>query len=273
MEILIRDTPAEVATAAADIVAAYVRKKNQNPDRSCVLGLATGSTPVATYQELIRRHREEGLSFAGLTAFCLDEYIGLPREHRESYYRFIRDNFTAHIDIADDAVNSPDGMDPQPWKAAERYDAAIKAAGGIDVQILGIGSNGHIGFNEPGSPLRGRTRVETLHPQTIRDNARFFQDDVEDVPTHAITQGLGTILDSDHLVLLATGESKAYAVHSLVEGPITTSIPASMLQLADKATVIVDESAASMLREREYYRHREELRPSWMGPDMRPIED
>lgn len=270
MEILIRDTPEEVALAAADIVSAYVRRAL--PGAGCVLGLATGSTPVATYQELIRRHREEGLSFAGLTAFCLDEYIGLPREHQESYFRFIRDNFTAHIDI-DDAVFSPDGMDPQPWKAAQRYDEAIREAGGIDVQILGIGSNGHIGFNEPGSPLRGRTRVETLHPQTIRDNARFFENDVEDVPTHAITQGLGTILDADHLVLLATGENKAYAVHSLVEGPITTSIPASMLQLADKATVIVDESAASMLREREYYRHREELRPSWLGPDMRPIED
>lgn len=265
MEILIRDTTEEVALAAADIVEAYVRRKE-------VIGLATGSTPVATYRELIRRHREEGLDFSEIEAFCLDEYIGVPREHEQSYYRFIRDEFTSQVNFRDEAVHSPDGMDPQPWKAAQRYDQAIKAAGGISVQILGIGVNGHIGFNEPASPMQARTRVETLHPQTIKDNARFFDSD-EEVPTHAITQGLGTILESEHALLLATGYGKAPAVQGLVEGPITTSVPASILQFHDNSTVIVDQEAASMLTNVEYYRMREHNRPPWKGVDGRPIEN
>lgn len=262
MEIIIRETPAEVAVAAADIVETHVR-------RGKAIGLATGSTPLGLYRELIRRHREEGLSFAGIEAFCLDEYIGLPRDHEQSYYRFIRDEFTSHVDFADAAVHSPDGMDPRPWAAAEDYEARIRAVGGVSVQVLGIGANGHIGFNEPVSPLRSRTRVETLHQQTVRDNARFF-DSVDEVPTHAITQGLGTIMDSAQPLLLATGANKAAAVAAMVEGPLSASCPASVLQLHDHATVIADADAASGLGDLEYYRHMESARPAWLGLDGRP---
>lgn len=262
MEILIRDTPEAVAQTAADIVATYVQP-------GAVIGLATGSTPVATYRELISRYNSGELSFSGVKAFCLDEYIGIPREHEQSYYRFIRDEFTAHVDFADDAVHSPDGLDPRPWEAAERYEQAIVSSGGIEIQILGIGTNGHIGFNEPASPLRARTRVEVLHPQTIADNSRFFNS-VEDVPTHAITQGLGTIQDAGHALVLATGAGKAQAVHDMVEGPITSHVPASSLQLHPHVTVLVDAQAASLLRDRAYYEHMEAHRPSWLGVDGRP---
>lgn len=264
MEIIVRDTPEQVAVAAADIVETHVR-------RGKPIGLATGSTPLKLYQELIRRHREEGLSFAGLEAFCLDEYIGLPRDHEQSYYRFIREEFTSHVDFDDASVHSPDGMDPRPWAAANRYETQIREVGGVSVQILGIGANGHIGFNEPVSPLRSRTRVETLHHQTVSDNARFF-DSIDEVPTHAITQGLGTILDSAQPVLLATGNKKAAAVAALVEGPLSAFCPASVLQLHDHATVIVDAEAASGLGDVDYYRHMENSRPSWLGLDGRPAD-
>lgn len=262
MDIIIRDTPTQVAVAAADIVETYVRRNE-------TIGLATGSTPLALYQELIRRHREEGLSFAAVDAFCLDEYIGLPREHEQSYYRFIRNEFTSHVDFEDSRVHSPDGMHERPWEAAQEYDQAIKDAGGVSVQILGIGANGHIGFNEPASPLRARTRVETLHQQTVRDNARFF-DSIEEVPTHAITQGLGTILDSEHPLLLATGANKASAVAAMVEGAVSAFCPASVLQLHDHATIILDSAAAAGLGDLDYYRHMEAARPEWLGVDGRP---
>lgn len=266
MEILIRESPEQVAVAAADIVETYLRRQ---PD--AVLGLATGSTPVATYTELIRRHREQGLSFAQSRAFCLDEYIGLPPEHEQSYHRFIRDNFTSHVDFVDSQVHSPEGMDPRPWEAADRYEAAISAAGGISIQILGIGVNGHVGFNEPASPLSARTRVETLHPQTVEDNARFF-DSVAEVPTYAITQGLGTILDAEHPVVLATGASKAEAVAAMVEGPLSAHWPASVLQMHKNVTVIVDRLAAGRLVDTDYYRRMEAARPSWLGLDGRPTD-
>ena len=264
MEILIRETPQEVALTAADIVSSYVRP-------GAVLGLATGSTPVATYRELIKRYESGELSFAGVSAFCLDEYIGIPREHEQSYYRFIRDEFTAHVDFDDSEVHSPDGLDPKPWEAANRYEEAIKASGGIELQILGIGTNGHIGFNEPASPFRARTRVEVLHPQTIADNSRFF-DSVDEVPTQAITQGLGTIQDSGHALVLATGEGKAQAVRDMVEGPLTSHVPASSLQMHPHVTVIVDAGAGSLLRDRDYYIHMEAHRPAWLGIDGRPIK-
>ncbi|AWB82622.1 glucosamine-6-phosphate deaminase [Corynebacterium yudongzhengii] len=264
MDILIRDTPDQVAQTAADIVEIYVR-------RGQTIGLATGSTPLGLYRELIRRHREEHLSFAGIDAFCLDEYIGLPADHEQSYHRFIRDNFTSQVDFADERVHSPDGMDPRPWVAAELYEKHIRDVGGISVQVLGVGTNGHIGFNEPASPLRARTRVETLHQQTLSDNARFFSSP-EEVPTHAITQGLGTILDARHPLLLATGEGKANAIAAMVEGPLSASCPASVLQLHDQVTVVVDKPAASQLADIDYYRHMESARPEWMGLDGLPVD-
>ncbi|AZA13824.1 glucosamine-6-phosphate deaminase [Corynebacterium choanae] len=256
MEVIIRHTADDVATVAADVFERYIRQGK-------TLGLATGSTPLALYTELIRRHREDDLSFADCKAFLLDEYVGLPRSHPQSYYRFIRDNFTDYVDIADELVQSPNGLAEDLTAAGNDYDAAIAAAGGIDIQLLGIGTDGHIGFNEPGSSLNSTTRLKTLHPQTIADNARFFDDDESQVPHHVLTQGLGTISRAGHLLLLATGEGKAQAIADTVEGPVTAYCPASILQLHNHATVIVDEAAASKLRGATYYRYAFDNKPQW----------
>ncbi|EGD56528.1 glucosamine-6-phosphate deaminase [Gordonia neofelifaecis] len=243
MEVVIVDRPEQVM---ADIIAEAVS------GGASTLGLATGSSPLATYTELIRRHREEGLSFAGVNAVLLDEYVGLPPTHPESYARFIRDNFTDHIDIGE--VHSPDGMAPDSKVAAEAYDALIAQVGPVDVQILGIGSNGHIGFNEPSSSLTSRTRIKTLTEKTRQDNARFF-DSFDEVPMHVITQGLGTICDAKRLALVATGEGKADAIAAAVEGPLAASCPASILQWHRHATVVIDPAAASKLADAEYYKY------------------
>lgn len=258
MEIIIQPTAQDVARVAADVYQQYVTQDG------AVLGLATGSTPEGMYRELIRRHEEEGLSFAGTEAFLLDEYVGLPKEHEESYYRTIRRVFTEHIDIDDSKVYSPNGVSDKPSEAAREYDALIKEHGGVDIQLLGIGSDGHIGFNEPGSSLQSRTRLKTLHPQTIKDNARFF-DSPEEVPVHVLTQGLGTISEAGHLLLLALGEGKADAVAATVEGPVSAFCPASVLQLHPHATVVMDEAAASKLKFAEYYRYAFEHKPTWQG--------
>lgn len=257
MEILIRDTPEAVAKTAADVFAAHVHP-------GAVLGLATGSTPVATYKELISRVKDGSLSFNGCQAFLLDEYVGLPKEHEQSYHSTIRREFTSHIDIADEDVHGPDGTNPDPHAAAADYEELLKNSGGVDIQILGVGTNGHIGFNEPSSSLNSHTRLKTLHPQTVADNARFF-DSEEDVPRHVLTQGLGTISRAKHLMLLATGEGKADAVHALVEGPLSAFCPASVLQWHEHATVICDEAAASKLVNTDYYRFAETHKPQWQG--------
>lgn len=247
MEIFIKDSATDVASHAARILADHVTAGD-------VIGLATGSTPLATYQELIKMHRAGEVSFAHTTAFLLDEYIGLPREHEQSYYRFIRDNFTSHIDIVDTQVHSPNGMAEDIHAEGPAYDAAIAAAGGVGCQLLGIGANGHIGFNEPASSLTAGTRIDTLHPQTIADNARFFDNDQSQVPVHVLTQGLGTISRARHLLLIATGANKAQAVRNMIEGPLSAHCPASILQLHQHATVIIDEPAAALLENADYYR-------------------
>ena len=257
MEVIICRDAAEVAHVAADVFEEYVRGP-----RPTTFGLATGSTPVALYRELIRRHKEEDLSFAGITVFLLDEYVGLPRDHKQSYYRTIRREFTEHVDLNDDEVHSPDGRADNPGDAARAYDESIKQAGGVDVQLLGIGTDGHIGCHEPGSSLASRTRIKTLHPQTIEDNARFF-DSPDDVPVHVLTQGLGTISEARHVVLLATGEGKAEAIAAAVEGPVSAFSPGSALQLHPHVTVIVDEEAASKLKFGKYYRFAYEHKPEW----------
>lgn len=246
MEIVILNDHVEVAQRAADILEAHVR-------RGANLGLATGSTPLSTYQELIRRHREEGLSFGGCHAFLLDEYVGLAADHEQSYRETIRREFTRLIDIPDARVHGPDGSAEDLQAASAAYEELLRQADGIDVQILGVGTDGHIGFNEPGSSLVSRTRMKSLHPQTVRDNARFFGSPAE-VPQLVLTQGLGTIVEAGHLVLLATGGQKAEAVAALVEGPLAAVCPASVLQWHPHATVLCDEAAAAQLKHQEYYR-------------------
>jgi glucosamine-6-phosphate deaminase len=258
MEIIILPTADDVARTAADAIEEQVRR---GPS---VLGLATGSTPLGTYQELIGRHRTGGLSFAQAQAFLLDEYVGLPAAHPQSYHSVIRDEFTISVDFAPDAVHGLDGMAEDPEAEAARYEGLIAAAGGVDIQILGIGTDGHVGFNEPMSSLGSRTRIKTLTRQTRQDNARFF-DSADDVPDHVLTQGLGTIREARHLLLLAMGEAKAEAIAAAVEGPVAAICPASALQLHPHVSVLVDESAASRLAHREYYTDTFGRKPAWQG--------
>lgn len=253
MEVLIVDSAEAAGTVVADVMAQHVRP-------GAVLGLATGSSPLPVYRELIDRHTRGELSFAGARAFTLDEYVGLPRSHAESYYSVIRRELADHLDL--DQVDGPDGEAADIPAEAARYEAAIADAGGVDVQLLGIGTDGHIGFNEPGSSLASRTRVKTLTQQTREDNARFF-DSVGDVPHHVLTQGLGTILDAGHLVMIATGAAKAAAVAAAVEGPVSAFCPASVLQLHPHVTFVVDEPAAAQLTLADYYRFAAANKPAW----------
>ena len=249
MEVIILDTELEVARAAADLIARLVA---HTP--TAVLGVATGSSPQGIYRELADRVDAGDLSFGRARAFALDEYVGLPRDHAQSYHSVIQHDVVGPLGFDPALVRVPDGLDPDTDASTARYEREIAEAGGVDLQILGIGSNGHIGFNEPTSSFASRTRIKTLAPQTRRDNARFFEN-VADVPAHCITQGLGTILDARHLVLVAQGRSKAAAIAHAVEGPVSSVWPGSLLQLHRHATVIVDEAAASELELGEYYRY------------------
>ncbi|HET6662814.1 MAG TPA: glucosamine-6-phosphate deaminase [Acidimicrobiales bacterium] len=251
--------PDEAGGLVGGAIAALVSRKPH-----AALGLATGSSPLAAYRDIAGRHAAGGLSLAGAGAFLLDEYVGLPAGHPQSYRSFVARELEAHVDFAPGAIRGPDVHADDLLAACDAYEAAIRAAGGVDLQLLGIGTDGHIGFNEPGSSLASRTRIKTLTDQTRRDNARFFGS-LDEVPRHVVTQGVGTILEARHLVLLAFGAPKAEAVAAAVEGPVTAMVPASALQLHPHATVVVDEAAASRLRLAEYYRETWSHKPSWQG--------
>lgn len=249
MRVAILSDAQEIARIAADRVEALAQRK---PD--FVLGLATGSSPLPLYAELIERHRAGRISFARARSFNLDEYVGLPRDHYEGYANFIHRNLIDHVDMPADLAQGPDGWCEDLHAGAAAYDAAIKEAGGIDLQVLGIGSDGHIGFNEPGGSLVSRTHVGVLTEQTRRDNARFFDGDIDAVPTHCVTQGLGTIMESREALMVVTGENKAEAVKELVEGGISQRWPATILQMHPNAIVLLDEAAASRLELADFYR-------------------
>ena len=229
-----------------------------------VLGLATGSSPLSVYRDLARRYAAGKLSLAGARAFLLDEYVGLASGHPQSYRSFLARELEAHVDFASAAVHGPDVHADDLLAACDAYEAAIVAAGGVDLQLLGIGTDGHIGFNEPGSSLASRTRIKTLTDQTRTDNARFFAS-LDEVPRHVVTQGVGTILEARHLVLLAFGAAKAVAVAAAVEGPVTAMVPGSALQLHPHVTVVIDEPAAARLRLADYYRETWIHKPPWQG--------
>jgi len=259
MEVVPLGSADEIAALAANTVEAVVRRRP-----NAVLGLATGSTPLPTYQELIKRHKAgTAPSYEAVTCFNLDEYVGLPDGHEQSYRATIARELTDGLDIAPSRVHGPDPSDPQT--AGERYEALIAESGGVDVQFLGIGSDGHLAFNEPGSSLASRTRIKTLTAQTRKDNARFFGDDAAEVPTHVLTQGIGTILQARHLLLIATGEGKAEAIAAAVEGPLSASCPGSALQLHPHVTVLLDPGASSQLRRLDYYREVYAAKPAWQG--------
>ena len=248
MLVIIRRDSRQVCAEAARIVAAAVRAKP-----TLVLGLATGSTPVGMYQELVRLHREDGLDFSRVTTFNLDEYLGLAAEHEQSYHYYMNEHLFRHINIAPENVHIPDGQVSGRYESyCESYERQIRAAGGIDLQVLGIGKNGHIGFNEPASSLASRTRVKTLTMETIAANRRLFRPE-DTMPDCAITMGIGTILQARRLLLLASGKAKDKAVAKAVEGPITASATASALQIHPDATVLLDRAAAGRLRNRAYY--------------------
>lgn len=257
MEVVIAPA-AELAVLAADIVERALAASSRP-----VLGLATGSSPLAVYDELARRHDEDGLSFDRALGFMLDEYVGLPADHPERYRNVIATSIADRVGWPAEAVHGPDGLADDLQAACAAYEDAIAAAGGVDVQLLGIGTDGHIGFNEPGSSLASRTRIKTLTSQTRADNARFFGGDVAAVPRHCLTQGLDTILDARHAVLIATGRQKAEAVHQMVEGPVSAMWPATVLQLHPHATVLLDEAAAGRLQLADYYRQTYAGRPTW----------
>ncbi len=256
MEVVVLPTYEEMSRAAAVIVADVLNTKP-----NAVLGMATGSTPLGLYQELVRMHHEEGLDFTQVTTFNLDEYVGLRPNHPQSYHYFMQENFFKHVNIPPSNIYIPSGTTSNYRSFCDWYERRIQECGGIDVQILGIGSDGHIAFNEPGSSLSSRTRLKTLAQSTIEDNARFFERK-EDVPIYAITMGVGTILEARTLVLLASGQNKAAAVAAMVEGPVTSMNTASALQLHPEARVFLDESAAGQLKMREYYDWVKKMKPS-----------
>lgn len=259
MEVIIT-TAERAAQLAANVIARAVAHHPR-----AVLGVATGSTPLGVYTELGRRVRAGELTLRAATAFALDEYVGLSADDPRSYRQVIAGEFAAQVDIDPEAVHAPDGSARDLVEACADYERRISEAGGVDVQLLGIGSDGHIAFNEPGSSLASRTRVKTLTDQTRRDNARFFDDDLDAVPHHCVTQGLGTIMEARHIVLLAFGEAKAEAVHELVEGAVSARWPATVLQHHPHVTVLCDEAAAGRLELAEYYRETFAHKPVWQS--------
>jgi len=241
MLVIVKETSRQMSAEAAEIVANRLRKKP-----NLVIGFATGSTPLGLYKLLVRMHKEDGLDFSKVTTFNLDEYVGLPPSHEASYGRYMRQHLFRHLNIPEQSIHLPDGMADDVDAHCEWYEEEIRKAGGIDLQILGIGANGHIAFNEPGSSLGSRTRIKTLAGTTLRDNARFFKRR-QDLPKYAITMGVGTIMDAKEILLLATGRGKAEALRAAVEGPITAQCPASIVQLHRKVFIVLDKDAASKL--------------------------
>jgi len=231
----------ELSKRAAEIIRDAIKNKP-----NLVLGLATGSTPVGCYRELVRMHKEEGLDFSNVVTFNIDEYARLPPTHPQSYRYFMDENLFNHVNIRMENIHVPDGLSGTPQRACKEFEEAIKKSYGIDLQLLGIGTNGHIAFNEPGSPFNSRTRIVTISEETRTNNARFFRS-IDEVPRHAISVGIGTIMEMRKIVLLASGAGKADAVAKSVEGTITTDVPASILQKHPDCTFIIDEAAASKL--------------------------
>jgi glucosamine-6-phosphate deaminase len=252
MRVIVEPDINQVSRTAAQFVAELVRRRPK-----CVLGLATGSTPLGMYAELIRLHRDEELDFSRVVTFNLDEYVGLAPNDPNSYRYFMNENLFRHLNVDPRNTHVPDGRALDFETHCEHYERMIQDEGGIDLQVLGIGSDGHIAFNEPGSSLGSRTRLKTLASETVRDNARFFERP-ELVPRLAVTMGVGTILESRQCLVLACGKSKASAIRATVEGPVTAQVTASALQLHRNVVCIVDEDAAGELSRRDYYREVEE---------------
>jgi len=261
VEIIVQENREKASLLAAKVMAKQVREKPES-----VLGFATGRTPQGMYRELVRLHQEEGLSFKEASSFNLDEYIGLSPEHPQSYHHFMNEELFKHIDIEPKRTRLPRGDSERPRLECVAYEDAIKEAGGIDLQVLGLGANGHIGFNEPTGSLNSRTWVKILSENTIRDNSDLFDDPAE-VPRHCITMGVGTIMEAERILVLAFGHHKAKAVADMIEGPLTAMCPASALQFHRRVIVIVDEEAAARLDNAEHYRWIDQNKLPWQRYD------
>ena len=252
MQVIIAKDYDDVSKRAAEILIQAVRDK---PD--IVLGLATGSTPEGLYRLLVAACRDDGLDFSNVVTFNLDEYVGLPPDHEQSYRRFMNEKLFDHINIDPANTHVPDGLAGKLLVECEQYEQMIAEAGGIDLQVLGIGRDGHVAFNEPGTSLGSRTHVTGLTRETIEDNSRLF-DSPDDVPRFAVTMGVGTILEARRCLVMASGANKVEAVRATIEGPVTSSITASALQLHPDTVAIVDEAAAAGLARDDFYRWQDE---------------
>ncbi|MGI6684519.1 MAG: glucosamine-6-phosphate deaminase [Bacillota bacterium] len=269
MDIIIRENYDEMSKYAANIIARLVKSKP-----NCVIGLATGSTPIGTYKELVRMHREEGLDFSQVKTFNLDEYYGIgidldkPYPMDQSYARFMYEELFKHINIKKENTLVPDGLTKEPHKFCQWYEEEIKKAGGIDLQLLGIGGDGHWAFNEPGSSLASRTRIQALAQQTLDDNYESFYKKAgierSQMPHFAITMGIGTILEAKNIVMIANGKKKADVIAKCIEGPITSQITASAIQLhSGGITVVLDKEAASKLKNLDHYMRVEKMKQEY----------
>ena len=249
MLVILKRNDEEISHQAAQLIASAVRKKP-----ALTLGLATGSTMVGVYKHLVALHKQGSLDFSRVVTFNLDEYLGLPGSHPQSFHHFMRENLFAHVNVDQRNIHIPDGTISANYdQYCASYEEAIRKAGGIDLQLLGIGRNGHIGFNEPTSSIGSRTRLKVLSKETLDDNSKSFAPG-EESPRCAITMGIGTILEARKILLLATGVSKSAAVAKSIEGPISSAVSASALQLHPEVTFLIDEAAASQLTQRDYYR-------------------
>jgi len=248
MRLIPLNNPSQVGLWSARYIADKINQFQPTQDRPFILGLPTGGTPLATYQQLITLYQAREVSFKHVVTFNMDEYVGLPRSHPESYYNFMFNNFFKHVDIQQENINLLDGQATDLVEECHRYEQKIKAYGNIHLFMGGMGNDGHIAFNEPGSSLASRTRAKTLTTNTRLANSRFFDNDINQVPKQALTIGVATLLDSEEILTLVTGHAKALALHAAVEGPVNQQWTVSALQLHPKVVVVCDADATIELK-------------------------
>jgi glucosamine-6-phosphate deaminase len=266
MRLIIEPTYELLSKWAANYVASKIKKANPSESKPFVLGLPTGSSPLGMYKNLIELHKKGELSFRHVITFNMDEYAGLPQNHPQSYYTFMWENFFNHVDIKKENVNILNGNAPDPEKECAAYEARIKQAGGVDLFLGGIGPDGHIAFNEPGSSLSSRTRIKTLTTDTIIANSRFFDNDINNVPKTSLTVGVGTILDAKEVLIMVNGHNKARALQQAVEGSVNQMWTITALQLHPKGIIVADEAACADLKVGTY-NYFKDIEKDHLSPD------
>lgn len=266
MRLVIQPNYENLSQWAANYVAAKIRKANPSKEKPFILGLPTGSSPLGMYKKLVELHKKGIVSFKHVITFNMDEYVNLPKEHPESYYSFMWDNFFHHIDIPVENVNILNGNAKDLDAECEAYEAKIKASGGVDLFLGGIGPDGHIAFNEPGSSLASRTRVKTLAMDTVIANSRFFDNDINKVPRLALTVGVATVMDAKEVLIMVSGHSKARALHYAIEGPVNHMWTISMLQMHPKGIIVCDDAATDELKVCTY-KYFKDIEEKYLDPE------